>query len=60
MARMIDLGRMCGGKTRFDDKRAVLTYLNRYRRELRGRHGRPEELRPYPCPNCRGWHLTKR
>lgn len=52
--------RMCVGKFRYVDKRAVQTFLNQYNRTSRGRHGRPEQLRGYPCPVCRGWHVTKR
>lgn len=47
----------CRSKRRYDDKRAALTALNQIMRSHR-RH-RPEGLRAYPCPVCRGWHLTK-
>jgi len=50
----------CGGKTCYPDKKAVRTYINYFTRTSRGRHGRPELLRPYPCPICKLWHVTKR
>jgi len=50
--------RMCGNKTRYADKKAARTAINCAMRN-RGRHGRPNSLRAYPCPLCRGWHLTK-
>ncbi len=46
------------GKNRYPDKKAAQTELNRLKNE-RGRHGRPEWLRTYPCPDCLGWHITK-
>lgn len=48
---------MCESKARYD-KRGARTLLNAFARK-RGRHGRPENLRAYPCPFCAGWHLTK-
>jgi hypothetical protein len=51
------LARACG-KLRYPDKKAAVTFLNSFRHE-RGRHGRPEWLRAYPCPDCGGWHVTK-
>jgi hypothetical protein len=48
---------MCESKNRYD-KRGARTMLNAFARS-RGRHGRPENLRAYPCPFCAGWHLTK-
>ena len=50
--------RMCAAKVRYGDKRAAVTAMNLALRN-RGRHGRPNSLRAYPCPVCRGWHLTK-
>lgn len=50
--------KMCTGKERFANKRAIQTFLNSFKKN-RGRHGRPEWLRGYPCPICNGWHLTK-
>ena len=50
--------RMCTGKTFYPDKKAAVTALN-HQKKNRGRHGRPDGLRAYPCPYCRGWHLTK-
>lgn len=44
---------MCTGKIRYDDKRNARTKIN----ELKKRRG--VSLRPYPCPYCHGWHLTK-
>lgn len=49
-----DLDKMCGGKNRYDDKKAAISQINRI---MRGRH-RVKKLRAYPCPNCRGWHLS--
>lgn len=57
---MIDANGNCDGKKRFPDKKGLRTYLNSFNRQSRGRHGRPEVLSGYPCPKCRGWHLTKR
>jgi len=56
---MSDRVKMCGSKRRFEDKKEATTFINFFRRTGRGRHGRPDDLRAYPCPNCRGWHLTK-
>lgn len=50
----------CQGKFRYADKKAVQTFLNQFHRTSRGRHGRPEKLRAYHCPDCNGWHVTKR
>lgn len=48
----------CRRKRRYDDKKAALTARN----GILGSHrrNRPENLRAYPCPFCRGWHLTRR
>jgi len=48
---------MCERKNRYD-KRGARSAINRFKK-VRGRHGRPEALRAYPCPFCAGWHLTK-
>ena len=48
----------CTGKQRYAGKRAAVTAVNSMAR-VRGRHGRPEFVRPYPCDLCGGWHLTK-
>jgi hypothetical protein len=48
---------MCERKRRYD-KRGARSEINRFTNQ-RGRHGRPEKLRAYPCPVCAGWHLTK-
>ena len=45
------------GKTRYPDKRAAVSQKNLIERGHRGHH--PGKLRVYPCPACRGWHLTK-
>lgn len=50
--------RMCGDKNHYDDKKAAVSAKNKALRN-RGRHGRPDSLRAYPCPLCHGWHLTK-
>lgn len=48
----------CENKLRYEDKKAALSQRNRI---LNGhRRHRPEDLRAYPCPHCKGWHLTKR
>ena len=48
----------CGQKTRYADKKAAVTQINWL---MRGhRRKRPEKLRAYPCPYCRGWHLARR
>lgn len=46
------------GKTRYARVKDVRTALNAMA-GVRGRRGRAEELRAYPCPKCHGWHLTK-
>jgi len=44
-------------KHRYPDKKSALTAINH---RLHGhQRNRPEYLRAYPCPDCRGWHLTK-
>ncbi len=48
------------GKTRYPDRKAAQSAINLFNRSKRGRHGRPESVRSYACPNCHGWHLTKR
>jgi hypothetical protein len=47
------------GKRRYMNKRDAITSRNHQLRK-RGRHSRPMDLRAYPCPSCKGWHLTKR
>jgi hypothetical protein len=47
------------GKRRYPDRKAAQSAINLLLRR-RGRHGIPEALRSYPCPQCRGWHLTKK
>ncbi|GAA4075632.1 hypothetical protein [Nocardioides kongjuensis] len=46
----------CGptGKTRFPDVGAAFSAALRLSHTL----GRP--IRAYPCPDCAGWHLTRR
>lgn len=55
---MSRLTKMCLSKRRYEDKRAAQTALNAFEKK-RGRHGRPDQLRAYACPECQGWHLTK-
>ena len=50
---------MCESKVRYADKKAVQSAINAFANK-RGRHGRPNALRAYPCPLCKGWHLTKK
>jgi len=38
-------------------KKDAMTALNA---AMRRHSNRPEKLRAYPCPNCRGWHLTSK
>lgn len=52
----------CHGKTYYAKRKDAVTAMNHV---LGGkgrhmRHGRPEHLRAYPCPDCGGWHLTKK
>ena len=42
-------------KITYPDKKAAITARNKRQAEDRGL-----ELRVYPCPRCRGWHLAKR
>lgn len=44
----------CARKVRYDDKKAAVTQINL----IQDRRGE-QNLRAYPCPSCRGWHLTK-
>lgn len=46
------------GKLRYENKKAAITAMNR----IMGSHrrNRPDHLRTYPCPDCRGWHLSKK
>jgi hypothetical protein len=45
-------------KHRYPSKRDAITAINN---RIRGhQRKRPEYLRAYPCPACRGWHLTKK
>ena len=48
---------MCERKLRYD-RRGARTMINAFAKQ-RGRHGRPDTLRAYPCPFCAGWHVTK-
>ena len=45
----------CGGKVRYASKKLAVTSKNR---AMSRRRHRPKFLRAYPCPDCRGWHLT--
>lgn len=49
--------RMCLNKKGYT-KREGKSVLNALKKN-RGRHGRPESFRIYPCPICDQWHLTK-
>ncbi len=42
------------GKSRYPDKRAAQSAMNARMRS----HNRPDHLRIYACPICRGWHMT--
>mgnify|MGYP000976653293 CR=1 FL=1 len=47
----------CERKTRYEtEQTARLTG----RRIIREGDNAPDRLWPYACPNCKGWHLTKR
>jgi len=50
----------CNGKRRYDDKKAAVSEINRFRKTRRGAHGGPEDLRAYACPLCKSWHLSKK
>lgn len=47
---------MCD-KKRYSDKKTAVTAMN----GLKKRHNLhyTNKLRVYPCPECRGWHLSK-
>jgi len=45
------------GKVRYPDRVAALLALAKAGRR---RSGRREEARAYPCPKCKGWHLTSK
>lgn len=46
------------GKVRYHKKKEAITALNKI---MTGhRRQRPNTLRCYPCPDCGGWHLTKK
>lgn len=46
---------MCTSKRGYD-KRGALSEINRIRASHR--RNQPTELRAYPCPYCKRWHLT--
>lgn len=47
------------GKRRYANlKDAKTTANHRTRGRQKRRQNRPTFLRPYPCPQCGGWHLT--
>jgi len=50
---------MCGDKRFYATRREAQSTAN-YRTQGRQerRRGRPEQLRPYHCDRCNGWHLT--
>lgn len=52
------------GKTRFRDEAAARQALARTRKRVtftaRPDDGSHPAARVYPCPFCRGWHLTSR
>lgn len=56
----------CHGKVYYASRKDAVTMMNhhmnpgRHSDRPRHRHGRPEFLRAYPCPDCGGWHLTKK
>lgn len=43
------------GKYRYESKKAAAKARNR---AFARRHKLPDRLRIYPCPACKGWHLT--
>ena len=46
-------------KRGYESKKDALTVRNvRTRGRRRKRHGRPDFLRVYHCPDCGLWHLT--
>lgn len=53
----MSLEKQCRGKRRYADKKAAVIEANLILKSHR--RNRPKALRAYPCPDCRGWHLTK-
>jgi hypothetical protein len=39
------------GKTMFSDKKAAVSFVNNNKNRI--------QLRAYPCPDCKSWHVTK-
>jgi hypothetical protein len=50
----------CVRKRRYPDKKSATTAANLQLRIHNGRHHGAKDLRVYPCPFCRGWHMTSR
>lgn len=50
-----DAQAMCESKNRYPTKKDAATAINS---AMRRRRKRPAALRSYPCPICKGWHLT--
>lgn len=47
------------GKFPYPTKKDALTQVNiRTKGRAKKRHGRPEYLRAYHCPDCNHWHIT--
>ncbi|GAA1807163.1 hypothetical protein GCM10009771_06530 [Nesterenkonia flava] len=47
------------GKARYRDRVAALIALARIRNSPRPPRAK-EPCRAYPCPQCKGWHLTSK
>lgn len=46
----------CAGKKQYRSKADALVSASM---SLRFDNAGPNELRPYRCPRCKGWHITK-
>jgi hypothetical protein len=48
---------MCYSKRRFPDQVTAFLQINRIKSKYQ--NAACTDLRPYECPVCRGWHLSK-
>lgn len=54
-------GQTCNGKKCFDKKGAESARNKRLKpKRHERRHGTPDKLRIYECPDCGRWHLTSK
>lgn len=49
---------LCHDKERFGSGAAARRSLRVVRRIGEHREGQGKPMRAYPCPDCKGWHLT--